>query len=488
MPQVYRLNYQPDLDRNWAVNPGLCTSMTGLVPLQSGNLSTLLDVGSQSFNTTGEDVIHAQMFTQTTGAVRLLAFRTTNIDEYDSAGTRTNRATGLTTATRWEAAAWGNQIIAVSKANATQSSTGAGFTALGGSSPKAACIASNVNFVMMADVDDGGSNVYTDMVWWSAIRNPSSWAASLATQAGNIRLLDTPGPILQLWAYGDKFLAFKANSIYIGQYVGPPYVFSWRVVSNSIGCSYGKCVTECDGKVFFVHKSGFYMFDGQGLTNIGQGLTSKIVSYFPYGNPAAVADERQGIVYFFGSQVTTGGGTFYDLSGFCFNVRTGLWSALGLVFTQTSGTASPQALVRATHTERDAFNALGLGSGFSYFSNGTTPKYVATTYPGTLPTGTASFTTGYIGYNDIAQTEVKAYLRFLQGDGTSISSASVTGTNDELISSGGSDGTHTLTWNTEMQTLDGRAQYRYKTITVNFSAANLQIAGLGVDYAGSAKR
>lgn len=486
MPQVYRLNYQPDLDWNWAVNPGLCTAMSGFVPLQNGNLSTILDVGNLSFNTTGADVIHAQMFMQTTGSVRLLAFRATNIDEYDSSGTRTNRATGLTTSTRWEAAAWGNQIIAVSKAVATQSSTGAGFTALGGSSPKAACIASNVNFTMMADVDDGGSNVYTDMVWWSAIRNPASWAPSLATQAGNIRLLDTPGPILQLWAYGDKFLAFKANSIYIGQYVGPPYVFSWRVVSNSIGAAYGKCVTECDGKVFFVHQSGFYMFDGQGLTNIGQGLTSQ-VAQFVDGTPTAVSDERQGIVYFFGFAKTVGGGTFYDLYPYCYNVRTGLWGVIGQVLTQTTGTGSPQSVVRSTHSERNVFHS-GSATGFTYFSNGTTPKYVATVYPNATPTGTASFTTGYIGYNDIAQTEVKAYLRFVRGDGTAVSSASVSGYNDELISSGTPDGSHTMTWNTEMQTLDGRAQYRYKRMVVSFSAAIVELAGMGIDYAGSAKR
>ena len=90
--------------------------------------------------------------------------------------------------------------------------TGAGFSALGGSSPKAAHIAANVNFVMMADVDDGGSNVYTDMVWWSGIRNPATWTPSQATQAGNIRLLDIPGVRDGIVDFAHKLTATPAEA------------------------------------------------------------------------------------------------------------------------------------------------------------------------------------------------------------------------------------------------------------------------------------
>lgn len=486
MPQVYRLNYQPDLDRNWNANPGLCSDMSGLVPLQNGNLCTVLNESNVSFASTGEDVLSAEMFTKTDGSVRLLAFRTTNIDEYDVAGTRTNRATGLTTATDWAAAAWGNQIIAVSKANATQSSTGAGFTALGGSSPKAKLIAANVNFVMMADVDDGGSNVYTDMVWWSALRNPSSWAPNLATQAGNVRLLDTPGPIKQLVAFQDKFIAFKENSIYMGQYVGPPYVFSWKVINSTIGLSFYKCVTECDGKLFFVHHSGFYSFDGQQFSNIGQGVISKI-DEFQYAIPTAVSDESQGVVWFCPYVIVIGGGTSYRLRPLCYNARTGLWSNVGNVLSATSGTASPQAVVVATYTQRYAFHTTGTKIGFAYFSNASSPKYVGVAYPA-LSTGTASLYTGFIGNNDMAPTMVRVYPRFVYGDGSAISSAAISGYNDESLAGVGSDGSHTLTWNAEYGTLDGRAQYRYKVIYIAFSAALFQLGGLGIEVSGGAKR
>lgn len=487
MPTVYRLNYQPDLDKNWSSNPGLCTAMTGLVQLQNGNLGSFSSTSASSFSsTTGTEVLHAQMFTQVAGTVRLLAFRTTNIDEYDNSGTRTNRATALTTATSWAAAAWGNQIIAVSLENATQSSTGAGFSALGGSSPKAKCIASNANFVMMANVDDGGSNVYTDMVWWSGIRNPNTYVPSQATQSGRVRLLDTPGPIKQVVAMGNNFVVFKENAIYVGQYIGPPYVFGWSVIHRSVGLSYARAVTECDGSLYFVHKSGFYRFDGRQVANVGLGVSSVISTYFGNGSPSAVGDEKEGLVWFFGYAVVVGGGTSYRLVGFAYNTRTNLWSALGLAtLGLTDGAGQPQAVAKATYAERAAFHSGG-ASGFSYFDNASSPNYWVTQYP-TSSNVTASLSTGYIGSNEGVTTAVRVYPRFVVGSGSTISSANLIGSNDE--NSSGTDGTHALTWNSEMMTLDGQAGYRFKTIDIAFSTStNIQLAGVGVELVGSGKR
>lgn len=491
MPTVYRLNYQPDLDLNWSVNPGCCTAMAGLAPLDNGNLGTVVKDSNLGFSTTGEDVLHGQMFTQTDGTVRLLAFRVNDIDEYIAAGTRTNRATGLTTATDWSAAAWGNQIIAVSKANATQSSTGAGFSALGGGSPKAAYIAANVNFVMMADVDDGGSNVYTDMVWWCGIRNPATWTPSQATQAGNIRLLDAPGPIKGIWSYGKDFLVFKENSIFLGRYVGPPYVFSWQLLTASVGLSYPKAITECDGRVYFAHKTGFYSFGSDGIQNIGRGVASANTSATTGVPIRAVADGKQGVVWFFIYSKSVGGGTFYALKPLGFNARTGLWSNVGTLG-NGSGTGSPQAVVQATHVERQTFaGTLPIGS-FSYFDNGTSPKYSVSLYPSGATDLTPSFTTGYIGNNDAASTFVRAHLRFAKNSALTnqpaIASASFDGQNDESVAS--SDTTKSATWNDEMQTLDATIAAKYKTLTVNFTASSsqFQLAGVGFDTVVSGRR
>jgi hypothetical protein len=269
MPQITPVYFAPDIDTAWSSHPGALSAINALAPLQSGIYGS---VGTAAYLSalTGTDHLTAYLFRQVAGTVRLLTFRKQNIDEYDSSASRTNRGTSYSASTTdWSAAAWGNQIIACNYLNNTQSSTGGAFADLGGSSPKARYVAANLNFVMLADVDDSGSNVYSDMVWWCALQNPASWTPSIATEAGNVRLLDAPGPIRQLIAYRDTFVAFKDNAIFVGEYVGPSFVFSWRLVSNRVGCIAPKSVVELDGKLYFLHSSGFWEFDGQTLRNVG---------------------------------------------------------------------------------------------------------------------------------------------------------------------------------------------------------------------------
>jgi hypothetical protein len=494
VPTVYRLNYQPDVDTNWSTSPGACTTLDGLVPTKNGALQTIDYDTGYSFNTTGTDVLHAKMFTQVDGSVRLLAFRVGDIDEYSSTGTRTNRATGLTSSTDWSAAAWGNQIIAVSKAVATQSSTGAGFSALGGGSPKAAHIAANVNFAMMADVDDGGSNVYADMVWWSAIRNPSSWTPSLATQAGNVRLLDTPGPIKALVGFGERFVAFKENSIYVGQYVGPPYVFAWKVVNSVVGCSFPKSVVELDGRLYFAHRSGYFAFDGQQVTNVGEGVASRANSTTEGGFYAATqsrADEETGNVWFCGYGKTTGGGTFYNITPVIHNARTGLWSHLRTLQT-TSASGSPQAVVQCTTAQTRAFFSTTSTSAavpFMFFGNDAR-FYAATVSGNTLSDKTISIITGKIGANDAVGSMVRIYPRFTSASNaapaTSLSYCRVNEYSTEFDTSGTAI---TFNWNSETGTFDGIVSSRYFTIELVYTTgAGFELSGLGVDILAAGKR
>lgn len=492
MPTVYRLNYQPDIDTSWAVSPGACETLSGVMPTQLGTVVALDYDGSLSWNTTGTDVLHAKMFTQVDGSIRFLAFRVNDIDEYASpSSSRTNRATGLTSSTDWSAAAWGNQIIAVSKAVATQSSTGAGFSALGGGSPKAAHIAGNVNFLMMADVDDGGSNVYADMVWWSAIRNPSSWTPSLATQAGNVRLLDTPGPIKAIVAYGEKFVAFKENAIYVGQYVGPPFVFSWKVAHGFVGCSYPKSVAELDGRLYFAHKSGYYAFDGQQVTNIGQGVASLANSGFGGGFYAPIqakADEKEGNVWFSGFGKIVGGGTFYEIVSLVFNARTGLWARPD-DFNLTSSGGSPQAVVQCTEAQTRTFfsgSSLNVSSPFLFFGNDAR-LYVTQAYTVDGANVNISIVTGRIGTNDAIGSMVRVYPRFLAGTpATGIGSCFLTGYNDE---NGTSTSSKTLNWNAETATFDGVISSRFINVELSWSTGcGFELAGLGVEIVPAGRR
>lgn len=510
MVQYVEPNFAPDIDTSWSVNPGTLTRIDQFAPLQNRNYGSMSQTdGSSTGGLTGADHIVSYMFRQVAGTVRYLTFRSANIDEYDNAFTKTNRGTGYSTASNWCAAAWGNQIIAVSKANATQSSTGAGFTALGGSSPKAACVASNVNFVMMADVDDSGSNVYSDMVWWSAIRNPASWTPSLATQAGNVRLLDSPGPITALVAYRNLFVAFKENAIFVGQYIGPPYVFSWQMVSSRIGCVGPHAVTELDGKLYFLGSSGFFSFDGQSITNIGTAVFQSFMSEagyltgfsgdylrgtgstpFSISTVQAVADEAEGIVWFASSDHTT---TTQNLYLYGYNGRNGKWGRAEIQTTGSSATI-PTSLVRATTADHKTFfSGAAISSSarlFAIFQATTDATFVYFSYPDAISSGNAGFSTGLWGDQQNADHLTRFYLRHRKGS-SALTNSDIGGivntySAEDQVSSPSSAG---ATYNVPFNSLDVSASGRYKNIQVSYDPTfTIVLAGFGLDGNPAGKR
>lgn len=488
MPTVYRLNYLPDADTNWAVNPGNCSSMSGFSHDEYGNLATVDALSSfGTFTITGTDAMHAEVFAGPTGTARFLVFRKGDIDEYDNSGTRTNRATGLSASTgSWEAASWGSQIVAVNYLNSPQSSTGAGFSALSGSPPKARHIAANVNFMLMADVDDGGSNVYADMVWWSALRNPSSWTPSLATQAGNIRLLDTPGPIMRVVAFGDKFLAFKQDSVYLGRYVGPPYVFDWRVINDSVGCTYPRAVAQVDGRIYFGHRTGVYAFDGQQFENVGLGVFGSI-----NGDMAAngtyymhmYGDGLGGNVWVASNLQTVATYTHNHLYSHCYNARSRLWSRQGKVCSSSdAANASFPLMVAGEKNEHYNFwSNWGVRSGFVYINNGNPPVVGSLVTGSDTRTGyTAWVTTGPIGTQDASNQATSVYLRGVIGTSPDIT-VTLAGYNNDQGSTAFGYGTASTSWNRERATFDGVLDAKFKTVTATVGdGERIEIQGVGV--------
>lgn len=488
MPTVYRLNYRPDLDLNWDVNPGNCQSMAGFAHDEYGDLNTV-DVLSSfgSFAITGDDALHAEVFAGPTGAARFLVFRKGDIDEYTNAGTRTNRATGLSASTEsWEAASWGSQIIAVNYLNSPQSSTGGGFSALSGSPPKARHIAANVNFVLMADVDDGGSNIYADMVWWSGIRNPATWTPNQATQAGRVRLLDTPGPIMRVVAFGDKFLVFKQDSVYLGRYIGPPYVFDWKVINDNVGCSYPRAVALVDGRVYFGHRTGIYAFDGQQFENVGLGVFGSINGDMAVNDTYYMhmyGDGLGGNVWVASNLQTVATFTQNHLYSHCYNARSRLWSRQGKVCSSSdAANASFPLMVAGEKNEHYNFwTQWGYANGFVHLNNGNSPVVGSLVTRGNTQAGfTASLITGYIGNTDVSNHASSVYVRGVVGTSPGVT-VTLSGYNNDQNSTVVGYGTAATSWNRERCTFDGLLDAKFKTVTVTLAdGESWALQGLGV--------
>ena len=115
------------------------------------------------------------------------------------------------------------------------------------------------------------SNQEPRLVKWSTEaaygEAPSTWDEIDATlDAGEYELSDTPGDIVDGLPLGDSFLIYKEDSVYIMNYVGTPYIFSFKLLSPTVGALSKEAIKEFDGGHFFIGNSDCYICNGQTVT------------------------------------------------------------------------------------------------------------------------------------------------------------------------------------------------------------------------------
>lgn len=111
------------------------------------------------------------------------------------------------------------------------------------------------------------------LVKWStgtaAANEPVTWDETDATlDAGEYPLTDTEGDIVDGLQLGEAFLIYKTDSIYVMNYVGTPYIFSFKLLSNDAGLLTKNAVCAFEGGHFFIGNSDCYVTDGQNVTAI----------------------------------------------------------------------------------------------------------------------------------------------------------------------------------------------------------------------------
>jgi hypothetical protein len=108
------------------------------------------------------------------------------------------------------------------------------------------------------------------MVAWSGIGNSATWAPSIATQAGNLRLRDIPGRIMAMAPLGDAVAVYKRNGIWLLRYVGPPFMFAAELVERRGIAPNTNIVALEDGHIF-IGNDDVYFFDGANTRSITTG-------------------------------------------------------------------------------------------------------------------------------------------------------------------------------------------------------------------------
>ena len=145
------------------------------------------------------------------------------------------------------------------------STIGADFTDVSGA-PKAEIIitagpAASPFLIAFNYTDTVSGDVVPDGFFNSAVGNPFGWTRDL-DQCSASTLEDEPGEITAAVPYRDGWVAFKNNSMYLGEYVAEPTIWQVRKVSSEIGCVSKFAVAVVDDKVFFLGDGGLYVFDG----------------------------------------------------------------------------------------------------------------------------------------------------------------------------------------------------------------------------------
>ena len=170
---------------------------------------------------------------------------------------------GNYTSTGWEFVKWDQRIIAVSIDEPPQyfdMGTSTLFADLPGSPPKAKHAAVVRDFIVLGNLDEGGT-VRPSRLRWSGFNNSEQWQSSQATQSDSQDLLGRGGAIQKI-VPGETGLIIQEHSIRRMTYVGPPLIFRIDEIEKDRGTQAPNSVAWSGNKVFFLSHDGFYMKDG----------------------------------------------------------------------------------------------------------------------------------------------------------------------------------------------------------------------------------
>lgn len=125
-------------------------------------------------------------------------------------------------------------------------------------------------FLIALNVTESSVN-FPRLVKWSTEAatqtTPTSWDESDATlDAGEFELGSATSIIVDGLQLRDKFMIYTEREAYSMSWVGTPFIFSFRMLSPSVGAMAKNCIVEFDGGHFIFGRSNFYLNSGDRIT------------------------------------------------------------------------------------------------------------------------------------------------------------------------------------------------------------------------------
>ncbi len=262
------VGFLPDADEH---TTGVITDISMMLPSMKGyrgapSIVTVTDALSAA-------CIGATYVVKLDNTTRLFAGTVTKL--YELAGTAwtdVSRGGNYSTASDlvWRFAQFGNVTIAVNGSDEMQKSIDTGAFSNLATAPKATVIETVGGFVMVGNYNDGTST--PDGIFWSGYLDYTAWTPSVATQCGNLRLLDTPGEVRGIKRLGQHAIAYKKNSMYLGTNNGPPSLWGFTLISSEIGALSQEAIVSIETAHYYISESDIFMYDGARPIPISDGM------------------------------------------------------------------------------------------------------------------------------------------------------------------------------------------------------------------------
>jgi hypothetical protein len=219
-------------------------------------------------NTAGADLLTS--FAGRFGSViTVFAASASNLYKFDAGDTSLDplTTTGYSNIEYWDVTQYGNKMIASNGADKLQAyelGVSTYFGNLAAAAPQAKYVTVVKDFVVAANVAGGNEST----VYWSDINDETDWTPGAASQS-DFQVIPDGGDITGL-AGGEFGLIFLERAIYRMTYAGSPFFFQFDAISRTLGCVAPGSVAQFGGLTYFLADDGFYMTNGESMTNIGE--------------------------------------------------------------------------------------------------------------------------------------------------------------------------------------------------------------------------
>ena len=215
---VQIIGFQPDLAPD---TPGVIVTSDQVLPTDRG-IGGGWGLISAANDTFAGPVYGGFESTNIAGTTRVFAATSAKIWEL-SAGSSVDVSGSVYTSAGepWTFAQYGNTCLAINKNDRLQASTSGAFANAFADAPKAKVVIvagpATRPFAILFNYHDGTDTPHG--IYWNP--DPTlTWATSIATQVGNVSVVDINGAFVAAIPYKDGAIAFKSNAMYEGRYVG----------------------------------------------------------------------------------------------------------------------------------------------------------------------------------------------------------------------------------------------------------------------------